>query len=159
MRDPRASCAANNLQRISQSALRDTIRPLTQTTMDGIFWNLRDAWSSSHSCYTKILNKQNFFQDGITPHNQQTTAASYRIANMLTKVMAPLQHGELVKDCLVQSGEMLFPERADVLRTVEQVPLSRNTCTRRVEDIADHLANTIWKNVRCEAFSVAFWWE
>ena len=67
----------------------------------------------------------------------------------------PLQHGELVKDCLVQSGEMLFPERVDVLRTVEQVPLSRNTCTRRVEDIADHLANTIRKNFRSEAFSVA----
>ena len=157
MGNPRASCAANNLQRISQAALRDTIRPLTQTTMDGILWSLRDVKSSSQSCYSKLLNKRNFFQDGITPHQHQTTAASYCNANILTKVMAPLQHGELVKDCLVQSGEIFFPERADVLRTVEQVPLSWNTCTGRVEDNADHLANTIWKKLRrCEAFSVAF---
>ena len=96
------------------------------------------------------------FQGGITPHQQRTTAASYHIANILAKAMAPLQHGELVEDRLVQSVKTLCPERADVFRTVEQVPLSRNTSTGRVEDIADHLANTIWKNLRCEAFSVAF---
>ena len=160
MGNPRASCAANNLQRISQAALRDTIRPLTQTTMDGILWSLRDVKSSSQSCYTKLLNKRNFFQDGITTHQQQTTAASYHIANILAKAIVPLQHGKLVKHCLVQSVKILFPERADVLITVEQVPLSRNTRTRRVEDIADHLANNIWKNLRrCKAFSVAFRWE
>ena len=160
MGNPRASCAANNLQRISQAALRDTIRPLTQTTMDGILWSLRDVKSSSQSCYSKLLNKRNFFQDEITPHQQQTTAASYRIANILAKAMIPWQHGKFVKDCLVQSVKILFSERADVLRTVEQMPLSRNTCTRRVEYISDHLAKTIWKKLRrCEAFSVAFRWE
>ena len=145
MRNLRASCAANNLQRISQSAL---IRPLTQTTMDGIFWNLRDAWSSSHSCYTKLRNKQNFFQDGITPHQQQTTAASYRNANILPKAMAPLQHGELVKDCLVQSGEMLFPERVDVLRTVEQVPLCQHmhkACGRHCRSLGKYYSEKFKK--------------
>ena len=70
--------------------------------------------------------------------------------------MAPLQHGELFKDCLVQSIQTLFPEKADILRTMQQVPLSRNTCTRRVEDIADHITDTIVVNLkRCKAFSVA----
>ena len=105
----------------------------------------------------KATEQRNMLQGGITPHQQRTTAASYRIANILAKPIVPLQHGNLVKHCLVQSVKILFPERADVLRTVEQVPLSRNTRTRRVEDIADHLTNTIWKNLRrCEAFSVAF---
>ena len=70
--------------------------------------------------------------------------------------MAPLQHGDLFKDCMVQTVKTLFPEKADTLRTVEQVPLSRNTCTRRVEDIANHLTNTIVDNLKtCESFSVA----
>ena len=115
---------------------------------------------------TKLLHQateqRNMLRGGITPHQQRTTAASYHIANILAKAIVyvlyvPLQHGKLVKHCLVQSVKILFPERADVLRTVEQVPLSRNTRTRRVEDIADHLANNIWKNLRrCKAFSVAF---
>ena len=100
-----------------------------------------------HEHLTKLLHQateqRSMFQGGITPHQQRTTAASYRIANMLAKAMIPWQHGKFVKDCLVQSVKILFSERADVLRTVEQMPLSRNTCARRVEYISDHLANTI----------------
>ena len=79
---------------------------------------------------------------------QRTTEVNYQITHKLAKAMAPLQYGELFKDCLVQSIQTLLPEKADILRTVLQVPLSCNTCTRRVEDIADHITDTI-------AFSVA----
>ena len=100
-----------------------------------------------HEHLTKLLHQateqRNMFQDIITPHQQLTTAACHHIASILAKAILPLQHGKLVQDCLVQSVKILFPERADVLRTVEQVSLSRNTCTRRVEDIAYNLANTI----------------
>ena len=152
MKNPHASCAANNLQIISQAALRAPILLLTQTTVDGILCELLRTSLEISKLLHQATEQRNMFRGGITPHQQRTTAASYHIANILAKAIVPLQHGKLV-----QSVKILFPERADVLRTVEQVPLSRNTRTRCVEDIADHLASTIWKNLRrCEAFSVAF---
>ena len=105
-----------------------------------------------HEHLTKLLHQateqRNMFQGGITPHQQRTTAASYHIANILAKAMAPLQHGELVKDCLVQSGEMLFPERVDVLRTVEQVPLCQHmhkACGRHCRSLGKYYSEKFKK--------------
>ena len=74
--------------------------------------------------------QRSMFRGGMTPVQERTTIVSYEIASRLASAMAPMQHGELFKDCLMQSIKTVFPEKTEILSTVEKVPLSRNTCTR-----------------------------
>ena len=100
--------------------------------------------------------QRNMLRAGLSPLQKRTTLASFQIANRLAQAMAPFQHGGLVKDCLTTTMKTLFPEKSDVNRVVEQIPPSRNTCTRSVEDMANELCNTTFSNLkRCEFFSVA----
>lgn len=55
-----------------------------------------------------------------------------------------------------QSQSRLLLEKINVATVVEQVPLSRNACTRRIADIARQLEKTVLgTSQRCEAFSIA----
>ena len=100
--------------------------------------------------------QRNMLRPGLTPLQRRTTLASFKIVNRLAQAMAPLQHGELVKGCLTIAMQTLFPDKGDVTKIVEQVPLSRNTCTRRVEDIAKQFEKMVVGNLkRCKVFSIA----
>ena len=92
----------------------------------------RAATEAAHKLQHQASEQRNMFRGGMTPVLHRTTEVSYQISHKVAKAMAPLQHGELFKDCLVQSTLTLFPEKADILRTVQQVPLSRNACTGQV---------------------------
>lgn len=86
----------------------------------------------------------------------RTTLASYEVAQAIGKAMAPYQHSELVKECMVRSMKALFPDKKDIHDTINKVPLSRQTCARRIEDIANHLSNKLLQDLeKCESFSLA----
>ena len=54
--------------------------------------------------------QRNMFRGRMTTVQQWTTEVSYQITHKLAKTMAPLQHGELFKDCLVQSTDIISRE-------------------------------------------------
>ncbi|XP_067930673.1 zinc finger BED domain-containing protein 5-like [Watersipora subatra] len=70
--------------------------------------------------------------------------------------MAPYSHSELFKECMVSAVQALYPEKLDIQQGVQSVPLSRNTCARRIEAIANHVTEGVIYNLnRCESFSIA----
>ncbi|XP_067949876.1 zinc finger BED domain-containing protein 5-like [Watersipora subatra] len=57
---------------------------------------------------------------------------------------------------MVSSVQTLDPEKLDIQQAVQSVPLSRNTCARRIEAIANHVTEGVIYNLnRCNSFSVA----
>ncbi|XP_067930872.1 zinc finger BED domain-containing protein 5-like [Watersipora subatra] len=70
--------------------------------------------------------------------------------------MDPYSHSELFKICMVSAVQALYPEKLDIQQAVQSVPLSRNTCARRIEAIANHVSEGVIYNLnRCKSFSVA----
>ena len=61
------------------------------------------------------------------------TKTSFVISHKIAKNSKPFSEGEFVKECLVDSAALICPEKKAAF---EQVPLSRRTVTRRIEDIA-----------------------
>ncbi|XP_067943110.1 general transcription factor II-I repeat domain-containing protein 2-like [Watersipora subatra] len=52
--------------------------------------------------------------------------------------------------------QALYPEKPDIQQAVQSVPLSRNTCARRIKVIANHITEGVIYDLNmCESFSVA----
>ena len=58
------------------------------------------------------------------------------IAHKIAQNSKPFSEGEFVKECMVESAALLCPEKKEAF---ENIPLSRRTVTRRVEDILENL--------------------
>ncbi|XP_067947200.1 zinc finger BED domain-containing protein 5-like [Watersipora subatra] len=70
--------------------------------------------------------------------------------------MAPYSHSELFKEGMVSAVQALYPEKLYIQQAVQSVPLSRNTCARQIEAIANHVTEGVIYNLnRRESFSVA----
>lgn len=84
------------------------------------------------------------------------TLASYKVAFELGKNMAPLAHSELIKTCMLSTVETLFPNKPKIKAAIEKVPLSRQTTTRRVEEIGEEInRTTLQELMECDCFSLA----
>ncbi|GCC25072.1 hypothetical protein chiPu_0003477 [Chiloscyllium punctatum] len=57
---------------------------------------------------------------------------SYVISYKITRNSKPFSDGEFMKECLLDSAELICPEKKEAF---ENVPLSRCTVTRRIGDI------------------------
>jgi hypothetical protein len=105
---------------------------------------------------TRQANHQMNMMRGATSIQKRAATAGYEVAYHLAKAMAPYNHSTLIKDCMLASMQALYPDKRDIQQAVDSIPLSRNTCTRRVEDIATHITNSIVGDLRrCKVFSVA----
>ncbi|CAI6372756.1 unnamed protein product [Macrosiphum euphorbiae] len=62
--------------------------------------------------------------------------ASYEVANLIARENKSFSDGEFVKKCILASVKEIIPEKMSVF---ENISLSRNTITRRVEDIGGDL--------------------
>ena len=58
------------------------------------------------------------------------------ISHKIAKNSKPFSEGEFIKECLVDSAVLICPEKKEAF---ENVPLSRLTVMRRIEDIAGNL--------------------
>lgn len=65
-----------------------------------------------------------------------TVKTSFVLSHKIARRSKPFSDGEFIKECLVDSASLMCPEKKC---SFEQVPLSRRTVTRRVEDIAENL--------------------
>ncbi|XP_067933087.1 SCAN domain-containing protein 3-like [Watersipora subatra] len=91
-----------------------------------------------------------------TPTDKRATEASLRVSKILAKTMLPYFHAEIVKECMVEAMERLFPDKRDVVGKVKAIPLSRKTATGKIESINDHLRMTLLTHIdQADYFSIA----
>uniref|UniRef100_A0AAR2LR24 DUF4371 domain-containing protein n=1 Tax=Pygocentrus nattereri TaxID=42514 RepID=A0AAR2LR24_PYGNA len=81
--------------------------------------------------------------------HETTTKASYLLAFKLAKTSKPFSKGEFLKECMVETADILCPESKNKF---EKISLSRRTVTRRVELIDEDLASKLNKKV--ESFTL-----
>ena len=63
--------------------------------------------------------------------------ASYLIAEKIARSTRPFTDGEFVRDGMQKVAKVLLLDKA---RLFEEIRLSRNTITRRIEDIGEDLS-------------------
>ncbi|KAK7877299.1 hypothetical protein WMY93_031991 [Mugilogobius chulae] len=92
------------------------------------------------------LARPSFIQDS-------ATRASYEISALIAKTGRSFSTGDFVKDCLSIAVSLMCPSQA---RTFAQLSLSRNTVTRRIEDMSRDIKEQFKaKSSRFAAFSLA----
>ncbi|KAL4085098.1 hypothetical protein QTP88_027390 [Uroleucon formosanum] len=98
--------------------------------------------------------KQNFKSERVgnifEKHNRgkdEIIRASYEVANLIARENKSFSDGEFVKKCILASVKEIIPEKMSVF---ENISLSRNTFTRRVEDIGGDLMMQI--QIKSKAF-------
>lgn len=85
---------------------------------------------------------------------EKCAEASLRISWTLAKHMKPFSDAEIVKECMLAAGNVLFETKQDVVETISRIPLSAATNTRNTEVLADE-NNTMLKQVLGAADSFA----
>ena len=89
-----------------------------------------------------IFHRQNAIQES-------ATKASFLVSYEIAKASKPLSEGELVKECMVQTADILCPENKSKF---ENVSLSRRTVTRRVELIDENIVSQL--NKKSDSFEL-----
>ncbi|XP_067939909.1 general transcription factor II-I repeat domain-containing protein 2-like [Watersipora subatra] len=101
-------------------------------------------------------NGQMSMMRGATSLQQRAATADYEVCFKIAKAMAPYSHSELFKKCMVSAVQALYPEKLNIQQTFQSVLLSRNTCARQIEAIANHVTEGVVYNLNSfELFSVA----
>ncbi|XP_074513994.1 general transcription factor II-I repeat domain-containing protein 2A-like [Sebastes fasciatus] len=89
----------------------------------------------SDALLAKLQNQQGLFTKCCTSRDA-AVKTSYVISHKIARKSKPFSDGEFIKECLLDSAALICPEKKGAF---ENVPLSRRTVTRRVEDIAGNL--------------------
>ena len=104
----------------------------------------------------KSLTSSENMLASFTAADKRATEASLRVSKILAKAMLPYSHAEIVKECMVEAMETLFPDKRDVIGKVKAIPLSRKTATGRIESINDYLSMTLLTHIdQADYFSIA----
>ncbi|XP_071059413.1 general transcription factor II-I repeat domain-containing protein 2B-like [Pseudochaenichthys georgianus] len=121
-----------------------------ETKHAGKYKNLTDAERArtSEALLAKLQKQQGFFTKLHTSRDA-ATKTSFVISHKIAKNSKPFSEGEFVKECLVDSAALICPEKKAAF---EQVPLSRRTVTRRIEEIAGNLELQLQHEVASFAF-------
>ena len=69
--------------------------------------------------------------------------------------MVPYSHA-VVKECMIEASSALFPDKPDIINRVKSLPLSRTTCTKRVEDVGSDLFRQLKTSLpKSDCYSIA----
>lgn len=82
-----------------------------------------------------------------TSLEKRATEASLRVSKLLAEAMAPYSHADLVKSCMLEIAKTVFPDKKDIVDKLQSVPLSRQTCTRRTDELANDLVRQLHAEV------------
>ncbi|RXN17132.1 general transcription factor II-I repeat domain-containing 2-like protein [Labeo rohita] len=99
----------------------------------------------------ELLAKLRFEQSALlrpSTAQESATRASYQISSLIAKSGRAFATGEFVKECLAVAAEAVCPSQ---VRMFSQISLSRNTVTRRIEDMAQDIGEQI--KTKASAFS------
>lgn len=84
---------------------------------------------------------------------EEIIRASYEVANLISRENKSFSDGDFVKKCILASVKEIIPEKISLF---ENISLSRNTITRRVEDIGGDLMSQLQiKSKTFKFFSLA----
>lgn len=89
----------------------------------------------SEDLLAKLQRQQGIFTK-LHSSRDAAVRTSFVISHKIARNSKPFSDGEFVKECLVDSVALICPEKKEAFANV---PLSRRTVTRRVEDIAGNL--------------------
>ena len=111
-----------------------------------------DRARASETLLAKLRKQQGCFTKRYTSRDA-AAKTSFVIAHKIAKKSKPFSEGEFIKECLVDSAALICPEKKEAF---ENVPLSRRSVTRRIEDIAGNLENQLQSKAdNFELFSLA----
>ena len=101
----------------------------------------------SDALLAKLQNQQGLFTKCCTSRDA-AVKTSYVISHKIARKSKPFSDGEFIKECLLDSAALICPEKKGAF---ENVPLSRRTVTRRVEDIYSSLKEENFPHMRRHA--------
>lgn len=90
----------------------------------------------------------------MTKLQESAVVASYMVSYELARAKKPFTDGEIVKRCSLRMAEAFKEDK--VVKEFQSVPLSKQTVTRRIEDISTHLSTNLKSVIEyCPYFSLA----
>ena len=108
----------------------------------------------------QLAARQSIFTKPKTQANKAATVASYRISHVVAKHKKPFIDGNIVKEAFLEAADSLFDDlknKAEIVKAIKEVQLSRNTTTRRCEGMALDVEEQLRKDIDfCECFSLQF---
>lgn len=108
------------------------------------------------SSLKRELNKQQNVMSSAVSQDSAVTRASFEVSYMIAKSMKPFTESEMIKECFLVAAEALFEKfnnKAAIISQIKSMQLSSTTCTRRIEQIANHMHTNVILNLRnCKFF-------
>ena len=111
-------------------------------------YNIRRHYETKHKTYSELtgqlrldkiiklkanLQSQSSIFTKQVSENEKAVQVSYELSKLLAQEMKPFSDGEFIKKCMLTAAKTLFPDKIDL---ISDISMSRNTVTRRVEDMA-----------------------
>lgn len=91
-----------------------------------------------------------------TTAQQRATEASLHVSNIIGKSMMPYKQADTVKECMIAAANVMYPGNSEIIEGMKTLALSRNTCTKRIEDISEDLfRQLITKLENADCYSIA----
>ena len=82
--------------------------------------------------------------------------ASYKISWELATARKPFADGDLVKRCLNVACETLFPDKPDIARKMNKIPLNRKTVASRIQEASIDIERQLKSDIdACDFYSLA----
>lgn len=100
--------------------------PLGSNVRKSKIASLSSSYTSSTQIMSRSMTKQEKFSE-----------ASLRISWTLAKHMKPFTDADIVKECMVEAGNVLFENKKDVIETIQRNPISASANTRNSHVLAE----------------------
>ncbi|KAL4153128.1 hypothetical protein QTP88_000961 [Uroleucon formosanum] len=119
-----------------------------ETKHEAKFGNLKgELRVTKLEAFKKDIHTQNvsnlFKKQNSTKTN--VVQASYKVANLIASETKPLSEGDFIKKCILTVVEEIIPEKLELFK---EIGLSRNTITRRVENIGNNILTQLQNKAR-----------
>jgi hypothetical protein len=101
-----------------------------------------------------LISQRKFMRKFSICSNNEAIKASYLISHKIALYSKPFSDGEFIKECMLSICKVICPEKT---QSFINIPLSRHTITRRVNEIGDDLREQLKAKIQgFAAFSLAF---
>lgn len=104
-----------------------------------------------------LKTQQSFFTKPVLKH-EAANIASFRVSKLIAQRKRPFEEGEVMKEAFLEAADSLFAtfkNKAEIVAAIKDMPLSRQTVTRRVELMAEDISSQILLDLQnCIYFSV-----
>ena len=81
----------------------------------------------------------------VSLQQESVVKASYLVAEIIAKKSQPFADGEFIKECIVRVADVICSEKKE---TFAKISLSRQTITRRVEELGNSIEETLIAKAR-----------